>query len=106
MKSTSKIGLFALAIGILVIVFDNADIHSESTDNQLVVDNVLHDVVFLGLSEVESCVAKSDVGVIVFLRRTDIFASPDVVALGMTDHKGIRKIIKIGKENKTTEIKF
>ena len=52
-------------------------------------------MVFLGLPEVESCVAKSDVGIIVFLRRTDIFTSLDVVALGVADHKSIRKIIKI-----------
>ena len=64
-----------------MVVFHNAHINVEITILQLVVNDVLHDVVFLLLAEIQPCIAKSHIAEIVFERRANVFSALDIIAL-------------------------
>ena len=74
-------GADALSGFVPVILFHNAHINVEITILQLVVNDVLHDVVFLLLAEIQPCISKSNIAEIVFERRANVFSALDIIAL-------------------------
>lgn len=56
----------AFSFSVFVIVFDNANINGKSTNNQFVVNDVFHNVIFFGLTEVEPCVTQTNIRVNLF----------------------------------------
>lgn len=85
--------LLALAHTALVAGVDgvDADIHGDAAAAQLVVDEVFHEVRFLKPAEVETGVAQTEVGEIVFGGGADVSFAADVVARGFFNQKSLFK---------------
>ena len=66
-----------------------------SSSNQLVVDDILHGVSFLNLTEVNSGVAKSYIAEIILLRSVDILSALYIIAGGTAYDKSVTEIVKI-----------
>ena len=69
--------------------FDDTDIDRISSSKEFVVDDVLHEVGFLGLSKVYPRVAKSGIGGVVFHGKVKIVPPTDIIALSMGKDEGI-----------------
>ena len=65
------------------------------TNTQFVVDDVLHDVVFFHLPEVQSRIAQPHVLKVELCRRTDILSSFDIVTDRLAHQEGVHKIVHI-----------
>ncbi len=70
-------------------MFHNADIHIKTSNQQFVVYNVLHNMVFFLLSEVKLSIAQSHIREVIFEGGSDIFFSLNVISFGFADKKSI-----------------
>ena len=82
---------FLIGIGAV----NNAHIHRTATHNQLVVNNVLHNVSHLLLTESDACITETNILAIVFIRIIKIVLALYVPTLALAEEKSIRQLIHI-----------
>ena len=90
-----EIAFFALPGRVFVIPFHDPDVDIEPAAAKLVVEDVLHDMVFLGLPEVQAGILQADVCEIVFAGRADVLPSLDVVADRLAYQEGVGQVIEV-----------
>lgn len=71
--------------------FHDAYIDMIPANAQLVINDILHDMSRLLLTEIQPGVAQTEVGEVIFEIGTDILAPFDVIALRLLDQKSIRR---------------
>lgn len=85
---------------------NNTDINVKATHKQFVVYDVLHQVRFLRLAEVQPCVPKPQVTEIILERRVNITFAFYVIPCGFLYQEGVLKIIKIFFYRRTADFRF
>ena len=80
-------------------VLDDADVNGISTTEEFAVDHIFHQMSPLVLSKVDAGIPKTGVGGIVFDGRFKISAALDIVAIGLTDEKGIGQVVEIAGDS-------
>ena len=85
---------------------NNTDINVKATHQQFVVYDVLHQVRFLRLAEVQPCVPKPQVTEIILERRVNITFSFYVIPCGFLYQEGVLEIIKIFFYRRTADFRF
>ena len=85
----------ALAAAVPAERFHDAYIDMIPANAQLVINDVLHDVSRLLLTEIQPGVAQTEVGEVIFEIGTDILAPFNVIALRLLDQKSIRQKINV-----------
>ena len=89
------LSLFALAVFVFSARFDYADIDGIAAPDQLVVNDVLHQVGRLVLAKVHLDVAQSGILSIVFDGKIKVVLPLDIVSCSFFDEKGVAEMIKV-----------
>ena len=84
-----------LAVLPLALDFDDADVHVAAAGNELVEDDVLHQVRLFGFAEVEPGVAQSHVRRVELLGIGQVFLAAYVVAFGLAEEIGLLEIVEV-----------
>ena len=79
-----------LSFGIFLIALDNADVNGAFTDQQLIENDIFHDVCHFLLAEADTGIPQSNVLTVVFVGIVKIALALDVPALAFGEEKGIR----------------
>ena len=77
----------------------HADVDGKAAIEQFVVDDVLHDVVFILLTEIQPGIAQTDILEIIFERSVDVGFPLDVVADRFIDQKSVFQIFAISGDD-------
>ena len=78
-----------LAIFILIKDIHDTHINIVATNQQLVINNVLHDMSRLLLSEIQTGIPQPQISKVIFQICADILSSLNVVSIGLGNQKGI-----------------
>ena len=84
-----------LAVLPLALDFDDADVHVAAAGNELVEDDVLHQVRLFGFAEVEPGVAQPHVRRVELLGIGQVFLAAHVVPLGLAEEIGLLEIVEV-----------
>ena len=76
-------------------VFDNPDVYIETPCQKFVVDDVFKQVSLFDLTEIETGIAQSDIGEIVFARGVDVAFAFDIIAFCLRDDKCVLQIADV-----------
>ena len=87
--------MLGLAFIVLPMVGHDPHVNAEATGYELVVEDVLHDVILFLLTEVKACIAKTDIGIVVFERCADVGTPFDIVSLGFAEKVGVDEVIEV-----------
>ena len=87
--------LLANTFALFILIEDIHDTHINivATDQQLVINNVLHDMSRLLLSEIQTCISQSQIRKVVFQICTDILSALNIVSACLGNQKGICQIV-------------
>ena len=86
--------------------FDYTDIYGISSRGQYIVNDILHNMSFLLLPQVQADIPEADIFAIEFGRRFKIFLSLDVIALHLAEQKRISQIGEIFRDFRIRNFAF
>ena len=89
-------GIAGLAL--LKTVYDS-DIDSAPADDQLIIDNILHDVCQFLLAETDAGVAQAGVLTVVFVGVLKIRLALHIIAFAFTEQEGIFQVLHVGGDS-------
>ena len=103
-KVDLQLRTLALFLFVLVTVLHHAHIHVELTAQQLIINNVLHNVVFFLLAEIQSGISQAHIAEIILQRRTDIFSALHIIAVCLVDHKSVHEELQIPADSLIADV--
>lgn len=91
-----KVHLF-LDIATVPLIHQNAYIHTAAPEDQVVIDDIFHDVYGIVLAVVEADVPQADIRVVIFVGIVEVGLSLDIVPLGHPVQEGVYGMGDIGR---------
>ena len=79
-----------LPLGILLIAVDDTDVNGAFTDQQFIVNDILHDMRHFLLAEADTGISQSNILTVVFVGIVKVALALDIPALAFGEEEGIR----------------
>ena len=88
---------FLLDVAAVSAIYHNTHIHTVSSADKIIVDDILHDMTGIVLPVIEPCVPKTYIGVVVFIGIVEVGFTLNVIPLCHTNQEGIDGMLDIGR---------